>query len=190
MDKHSILKGLPLSKQISFTAMFAALCCASTLVLTIPLPASGYFNVGDVFVLLSAWCLGPLFGCLAAGLGSALADVLSGFVLYAPATLIIKGLMAFIAYMVWAFLKKFIPSEKLDTPTRTVAAILSECVMVLGYFLFESMLYGTVGALPNVLGNCIQGTCCLILASILCTCLYHVKPVRRYFPFLVYTPCA
>ena len=188
MNKHAILKGLSLSKQISFTAVFAALCCASTLVLTIPLPASGYFNAGDVFTLLSAWFLGPIFGSIAAGLGGALADLFSGYALYAPATLIIKAFDAFISYLVWAFLKKFIKKDALDSFARALSAILGESVMVLGYFLFESILYGAIGASANLVGNLLQGACCLTLATILCSLLYPIKPVRKFFPFLVYSP--
>ena len=65
-----------LSFNICFTATFAALCCVCTFI-AVPLPF-GYFNLGDVFVLLSAWLLGPVLGPLAAGVGTALADVLIG----------------------------------------------------------------------------------------------------------------
>ena len=185
MEKRSILKGLSLGKQLSFTATFAALCCVSTMLFTVPLPASGYFNTGDVFVLLCGWFLGPLFGSVAAGVGSAFADVLSGFALYAPATFFIKAFDAFVAYLVWVFLKKLIRKDTLDFLPRTLSAIVGETVMVLGYFAFECVLYGTLGAIPNIFGNVLQGVCCLILAVALCSALYPIKPVRRFFPFLV-----
>ena len=185
MQKHPFLKNASLSKRIAFTALFAALCCVSTMLITIPLPASGYFNTGDIFVLLSGWFLGPLFGSVAAAVGSALADVFSGFALYAPATFLIKGLDALIAYLVWSFLKKLIKKEPLDFINRTIAAIVSEAVMVFGYFTFESVLYGVIGALPNILGNTLQGACCLTVAVALCSVLYPIKPVRKFFPSLV-----
>ena len=184
MGKQGILKGLSLSKQLSFTAVFSALCCVSTLVFTVPLPASGYFNTGDVFVLLSAWFLGPIFGAVAAGIGSALADVFSGFALYAPATLIIKACMAFISYMVWAFFKKIIKKDAVDFLPRALSAILAEFIMVAGYFTFECVLYGLAGGAANILGNTLQGACCLCLATALCTSLYPIKPLQRTFPFL------
>ena len=58
MKKTVALQGFSLSKNIAFTALFAALCAVGTIVLVIPLPY-GYFNAGDIFVLLSAWCLLP-----------------------------------------------------------------------------------------------------------------------------------
>ena len=83
--------GISLAKHLSFTAVLAALCCVSTVFFVVPLPASGYFNMGDVFVLLSGWLLGPLYGAAAAGLGTMLADVVGGYASYAPATLVIKA---------------------------------------------------------------------------------------------------
>ena len=74
-------------------AMMTALCAVLTSVVKIPSPMGGYFNLGDCGVLLSAWLLGPAWGAAAAGLGSALSDLL-GYPLYAPATLVIKALMA------------------------------------------------------------------------------------------------
>lgn len=55
--------------------MFAALSCAATMVIQIPI-ATGYLNFGDGLCLLAGWILGPWYGFAAAGLGSALADLL------------------------------------------------------------------------------------------------------------------
>lgn len=70
----------------------ASMACVATMVIKIPIPATGgYINLGDSIVLLSGVVLGPLYGGLAAGLGSALADLLGGYVAFAPATLYIKS---------------------------------------------------------------------------------------------------
>ena len=81
-------------KNTVLCAMLAALCCLATLVLQIPSPIGGYLNLGDGFVLASAFLLGPWYGALAAGIGSALADLLGGYVQYVPGTFVIKALMA------------------------------------------------------------------------------------------------
>ncbi len=173
----------PSSKNLAFAALFAALCCVSTLVIAIPLP-NGYFNTGDVFVLLSGWCLGPVYGSIAAAIGSALADVISGYTLYALPTFFIKGIDAFIAYMVWAFLKKIINKEKLDFLPRTISAIVGESFMVLGYFLFELALYGFGGATLALLGNLTQGVCAMICAVLIISVLYPIKATKNLFPLL------
>ena len=50
----------------------------------------GYVNLGDCAVPLSAWILGPVYGGVAAGVGSMLADLLSGYAHYAPGTFLIS----------------------------------------------------------------------------------------------------
>ena len=89
------------NKQLLHTvmaALFAALVCVATVAVRVPIPATqGYANLGDALVLLAAFFLGPLYGALAAGVGSALADLFAGYALYAPGTAVIKGLCAMTA---------------------------------------------------------------------------------------------
>ena len=92
------------TKKIVIAALFAALTCVATMIIKIPSPLKGYINLGDCMVLLAGWMLSPFYGFLAAGLGSALADVFSGYFTYAPATFIIKGLMALIAFFLYKLL--------------------------------------------------------------------------------------
>lgn len=169
-----------LTKKLAFCALFATLCCVSTLIVTVPLP-NGYFNTGDVFVLLSGWCLGPLYGAVAAAVGSALADLWSGFALYAPATFFIKGFNAALAWFVVLLIKKVIKKDSLDFISRIAGAIAGEMVMVLGYFLFEALLYGVAGGAVAFVGNTLQGVCCGSLAVILFSALYPIKTVRSLF---------
>lgn len=173
-----------LAKTLAFTALFAALCCVSTMAITIPLPASGYFNTGDVFVLLAGWILGPLFGPIAAAVGSMLADIFLGAPIYAPATFIIKGIVAFVAYLLSAFLKKGIKKSALDVLSRGVSAIIAEGIMVVGYFAYECILTNAISALPNILGNVLQGCCCAVVAVALATALGHIRAVKNLFPSL------
>jgi len=77
------------------------------MLIKIPSPLKGYINLGDGIVLIASWILPLPYGLIAAGLGSALADLFSGYVVYAPATFIIKALMAVVAYSCYAlFVKK------------------------------------------------------------------------------------
>lgn len=174
---------LSLSKQLAFSALFAALCFVGTLLVSIPLPM-GYFNVGDVFVLLAGWCLGPLYGGVAAGLGSALADVVSSYAFYAPFTFFIKGLDAVITYTVWLFLKKWIHLKGAEVVSRLLSAVAGEGIMVLGYFLTEGLLYGFPAATGTLVGNLLQGACCLVLACTILSLLHPIKSIRRLFPRL------
>ena len=93
------------TKRIVLSALMASLTCVATMIIKIPTPLQGYINLGDCIVLLSAWTLGPVYGFAASGIGSLLADLLSGYGVYAPVTFVIKGGMALIAYFLHRVLK-------------------------------------------------------------------------------------
>ena len=79
-------------KELSILAMFTAVVCVATVILKMDIPAThGFFNVGDSMVYVTALLFGPVIGGIAGGVGSSLADILLGFPLYAPGTLVIKG---------------------------------------------------------------------------------------------------
>lgn len=58
-------------------------------------------NLGDTVVLLGAYLLGGAYGATAGGIGPALADLISGYTAYVPATLVIKTLMALLAAAIY-----------------------------------------------------------------------------------------
>lgn len=144
------------------TALFAALSCVATIIIQIPMPATnGFINMGDAVVLLGAFLLGPIYGAAAGAVGSALADILTGYVHYAPATFIIKGLMALVAALIFKALKKKLGGSVLG-------GIVAEIIMILGYFLYAIVLYSDVlGAATSIPGNAIQGVFGLVVSIIL-----------------------
>lgn len=151
------------TKRMVLAALFAALTCVATMIIKIPSPMKGYLNLGDCVVLIAGWMLSPTYGFLAAGLGSALADVFSGYVIYAPATFCIKGLMAFFAFHVFGMLRR----KMGDLLTRIISGIVAETVMILGYYIFEGFLYGFISASTNILANTIQGVAGIVIGLIL-----------------------
>lgn len=88
-------------RKLVLSALMAALVYVATSIIQIPSPVNGYVNLGDCFVLLSGWLLGPWYGAAAAGIGSMLVDLLSGYGHYVPGTLIIKGLDALVAALIF-----------------------------------------------------------------------------------------
>lgn len=141
-------------QKLTLAGALAALTTVATLLIQIPSPTKGYINTGDVLVNLSAWILGPLYGSAAAGIGSALADLISGYTVYAPATLLIKAAMAVVSYFVF---RRF--SQKRESFFALLAgAVAAELVMIFGYAVFAGVLYGSVSsALLSVPENLIQG---------------------------------
>ena len=138
-------------RALVFSALMAALCCAATMVVQFPSPTQGYVNLGDCFVLLSGWLLGPWYGAAAGGLGSMLADLSLGYAAYAPGTLAVKGLAAFTA----AALLRCMGGGK---AARLVSGAAGELVMVAGYFGYSSLLLGKgLAAAASIPGNLVQG---------------------------------
>ena len=151
-------------KKIVLAALLAAFTCVATFIVRIPSPTGGYINLGDCMVLLSGFLLGPVYGFLSASVGSALADISAGYILYAPATFLIKGLMALVAAIIHKAIKK-----KSVILANTVGGITAEIIMISGYFLFEWVIYGIGGAIPNVLPNIAQGIVGMVAAVLIFT---------------------
>ena len=138
-------------RKLVLSALLAALCCVATMVVQIPSPMQGYVNLGDCFVLLSGWMLGPWYGFAAGGIGSMLADVLLGYAHYAPGTLVIKGLMAMTAALI---LRRMNGSST----GRVLGGVAAELLMVAGYFGYASLLLGKgLAAAASIPGNLVQG---------------------------------
>ena len=143
----------------------AALTCLATMIIKIPtIGTGGYVNIGDSVVLMSAWLLGNPYGALAAGIGSALADLLSGYPAYIPGTAVIKFVMAFVCAIIFKHL-----SGKLNkTVVYIISGIVAELIMVAGYFLYESTLLGYgIAASASIISNAVQGIVCLVLGNLL-----------------------
>lgn len=156
------------TKRLVTASLLAALCCVATMIIKLPSPLGGYINLGDCIVLLSGAVLSPSLAFLSSALGSMLADVLSGFALYAPATFLIKGIMAL-------FFSKF--GKGKGGKTIAVAAA-TEAIMILGYLLFESFIYGFVPSLSNVPANAVQGALGVVLGLILINVFKKTKILK------------
>ena len=148
-------------RKLVLAALMAALCTIMTMVIQVPSPMQGYVNLGDCFVLLSGWLLGPWWGAAAGGIGSMLADLLLGYGHYAPGTLIIKGAMALVAALVFKAFKK-------NTAGALVGGVAAEVVMVAGYFGYAALLLGKgIGAAASIPGNLVQGAVGLVAGFLL-----------------------
>jgi len=156
--------------KIVVSSLFAALVCVATMIIKIPLP-NGYINIGDCVVLASALTLSPAYAFAAAGIGSAMADLFSGYALYAPATFIIKGLMALVTFYIFKLLSKRIN----PVASKVIGGAAAEIIMIGGYFLFEGALYGFVPSLSNIPANAIQGAAGLVLGILLSELLHKSK---------------
>ena len=159
------------TRNIVLSALMASMVCVATMLIKIPSPMKGYLNLGDCIVLICGWILGPAYGFAAAGLGSALADLFSGYATYAPATFLIKGAMALIAYACCRLMQKRVGK----LASRIIGGVLAEIVMVLGYFLFEGFLYGFAPSAVNIPANAVQGVAGLVIGIVLIKAFEKLK---------------
>ena len=159
-------------EKLVFTSMFTALTCIATLVIQIPSPMNGYLNLGDALVLLGAWFLGPAYGAFAGGVGSMLADLLSGYAYYAPGTLVIKALVALVAALVFQALRTKVGEKG---PAQIISGILGECIMVAGYFGYACLLLQKgLAAAASIPGNLVQGGVGIVAATVVYLALRQV----------------
>ena len=137
------------TKRTIIAALFAAITCVGTMIIKIPTPTLGYIHPGDGFVLLSGLLLGPIWGAFAAGLGSALSDLIGGYFIYVPATFVIKFLTALTCFFAYKTISKLLKT-KTELPQLIISGIAGELVMVLGYFLFEIFMLSIRQVFPPV----------------------------------------
>lgn len=153
-------------------AAFVALAFLGTLLIRVPLPATGgYFNLGDTFVMLAALLFGPLAGLLTGCFGPAIADLI-GFPQFVPATAVTKGLEGLIVGL--------IALKGGRTGLRILAVACGVLVMAGGYFIFEAFIYPAIAqtvpffavtdfkaAILEIIPNLIQGALSGVLAVII-----------------------
>ena len=150
--------------KLTYTAMLTAMVCVATMLIRIPTMV-GYTNLGDGFILLSAFLFGPFYGAVAGGIGSMLADIISGYAFYAPATLVIKGLIAVIAALLWKAMSKR-GGDKVWK--KILASLVAEIWMAAGYWTFETLFLGEAkAALASIPNNIAQGLVCVVLGMVL-----------------------
>lgn len=124
---------------ISMLAVFTALTTIATVVFIIPFPSTqGYFNLGDMFVMLSGLLLGPVGGFIAGGVGSALGDVLLGFPAFVPITLLAKG---FEGFLVGLLSVRTLPTKRVGW-WDIIGLVLGSIAMLMGYLLGEVLILG------------------------------------------------
>ncbi|MEM2143585.1 MAG: ECF transporter S component [Candidatus Thorarchaeota archaeon] len=150
---------------MALVAIFTALVMVATVVVSIPFPTStGYLNFGDTLVMTSGFLLGPVGGFLAGGIGSAMADVSLGYTHFAPITLLVKGTEG----MIVGFFSRRSATASRITATDAMGLFLAAVTMLLGYFTYETLLFGYQVALAELLTiNILQVSVGALVASLI-----------------------
>ena len=131
-------------RAITLLVLFATVCL-TTLFVVIPVGPAGYFNLSDIAVVFSGLFIahffkdrgnvGIIWAFLVAGIGAGLADIMSGYAIWAPITLVAKGLEASFAYL--SYNKKGV--------RHFILLLIGGLFMVLTYFVGQSFFLATDG---------------------------------------------
>jgi uncharacterized membrane protein len=156
---------------VGIVAAFATLACVGTIIIRIPIPATGgYFNLGDTFVMIAALLYGPLIGGLVGLIGPALADAI-GFPQFILATAVVKGFEGLAVGLIGG-------KTRGDSLTRPVLALaVGIIILVGGYFIFEAFIYPVLAktipffgvtdpkaAIAEIIPNLLQGVISAVIA--------------------------
>lgn len=170
--------------KISMTGVMMGLILVTTMMIRIHVPfTQGYVHLGDAMIFLAVLVLGKNYGTVAAGIGSALSDLLSGYAYYAPWTFVVKALMAFVVGIALEHMEKkgHIAAGKSVTIPTLLAMLFGGIEMTVGYYIAASLMQGNwITPLYSVPGNIGQFVVGMILAFTLARVLYKT-PARKYF---------
>ncbi|MCW4020522.1 MAG: ECF transporter S component [Candidatus Bathyarchaeota archaeon] len=125
------------TKEIATIAVMGALTTIGTMMFQVPFPATGgYFNLGDAVVVTTALIFGPVIGAIAGGLGSGLADLLGGWMVFIIPTTIIKGTEGYVVgYLAGN-------PENRTLMKAIIAWIAGGVILVGGYWVAEAFFLG------------------------------------------------
>ncbi|KUK13982.1 MAG: ECF transporter S component [Synergistetes bacterium] len=159
------------SRKIAMLSIYSALVCVATFI-HVPIPGYKiYFNLGEGAIYTIALLFGGIAGGIAGGLGSALADLILGYPLWAPFTLIIKGTEGFVV-------------GKIGRKNRTLALMIGPAIMIAGYASSAGLLYG-MGAVPiEALTDIVQCSVGVLVAIPLVRVLHKSALEEKFNPHL------
>lgn len=178
---------------LTFAAMMAALTAVGSAIrITIPIDIAGTtaFHLGNIMCALSGILLGPWLGGLAAGLGSAIFDILSSYVADCWITFLTKGVYGMVAGLViWAGRQK---TGYLWNVCASVAGAVSYAVLYLskayfydGLFIHaltsDAALLTVVSKLPATIFN---AAVAIICAPLLAAAIYKALSRTELLPKL------
>jgi uncharacterized membrane protein len=148
------------TKSIIIAALFIAIVFVATYAVQIPLPGiatGGLIHLGNVALFTIAVIFGKRYGAISGAFGMALFDILSPWIIWAPGTFVIRGIMG---YMVGSIAKGGC-QQSINTFRLMLAMILPSIWMIAGYFGYNLLLYqnipAAVASLPGDITQAVAG---------------------------------
>ncbi|MDD3057445.1 MAG: ECF transporter S component [Sphaerochaeta sp.] len=138
--------------KVAMVAVLTAVVVVFTLVVRIP-TAKGYLNLCDVAICFIAFTFGPWSAFIAAGLGTALADLISGYAQWAPISFVVHGVEGLLI----ALIVRQKGNEAVSFARKLLAGLVCIATVSLGYFALSALFISTVSvAAAEIPGNIAQ----------------------------------
>lgn len=165
-------------KEMTIGAMFISLTLVFTAFLNIQLPATmgGLIHLGNIPMFIAAMLFGKKQGAIAGGVGMALFDLLSGWTLYAPCTLVVVGVMGYVVGLICTKANNQKTSKRMAI--RMIAMLVACVIKVAGYYVYEVFLYKSfVVPVASIPGNIMQ----ILIAAVIVMLIIEPlnKQIRR-----------
>lgn len=165
---------------LAIIAMLSTLVFISTLFLNIKLPIpgnGGLIHLGTVMLFIASISFGPRKGAYAGAIGLGLFDLLGGWVIWAPITIIARGLQGYIVGKIaWS-------NDKNGTSLsyNLLGMIISIPVMMIVYYLGESLIYGNwITAFASMFGDLLQNILGIVIALPVCKIIQKIPYLQKF----------
>ena len=142
------------TRLLCISGIFTALVFVVTAYLHIP-TYNGYVHGGDGLIFLAACILPMPYSIIIGVLGAILADLLTGFAIWAPGSMVIKGLLAILFCC---------RKEKILTKRNLLMLIPAALISTTGYYVYEGIITSNfIASLAGIPGSLTQAVASSIL---------------------------
>lgn len=173
-NNQSVVLGSNRVKDIVITGLLIALVFIATTFINFRSPVSvgGLIHLGNTMLFMSAIVFGKNKGAIAGAFGMGLFDVMSGWMIWAPFTFVVRGVMGYII--------GYIANTKGRNGTslfwNMVAIIIAGMWMLIGYYATEVILYGHyLLPIKSIPGNIVQIVIGIIVGLPLTSVIKRIK---------------
>jgi len=152
------------------SALLIALVFVSTVFLNIKLPFGngGLVHLGTAMLFIASILFGPKKGAIAGAAGMGLFDILGGWAIWAPITIVARGLQGYVVGKIaWS------NNRNGDSIGFNILATIASVPFMLGvYYIGEVILYANwVAPLLSIPGDLIQNAIGILIAIPVCLVL-------------------
>jgi uncharacterized membrane protein len=143
----------------SLIAVLTAVVVVFTIIVKVPTPTKGYLNLCDLAICFIAFTFSPLTAFIAGGLGTCIADIISGYPQWAPISFVVHGVEGLlVALIVKRSAQEISDGVKVSALRVILAMIVCVVIVAGGYFLLSAifMSLGFAAAAAGIPGNIVQ----------------------------------